>query len=126
MLSAKELENCINLLADINVMTDDNRIKQKLLEIGYQLKKELDNVSLIENMSREADARSRNMNSTDVKRLLEDNIQLFNEKEHVLKQNQELKNIIEGKIKAYDTKLNMLSQRVGDVADGLGHLLGLR
>jgi len=125
MLSAKELENCINLLADINVMTDDNRIKQKLLEIGYQLKKELDNVSLIENMSREADARSRNMNSTDVKRLLEDNIQLFNEKEHVIQQNKELQKIIDSKIKSYDTKLNIISQRVETITEGIGELIGL-
>ena len=125
MLSAKELENCINLLADINVMTDDNNIKHKLLEIGYQLKRELDNASLIENMNREVDVRSKRMSNTDVKRLLEDNIQLFNEKEQLAKQNLELKNILDSKLKAYDTKLGILSGRVESIIGGIGELLGL-
>lgn len=125
MLSAKELENCIDLLADINVITNNNDIKRKLLEIGYTLKRELDNVSLIENMGREVDSRSIRMNNSDVKRLLEDNIQLFNEKEHALKQNQELCKVIDSKLKSYDAKIDIMRRSVDSIINGIAEIKGL-
>ena len=115
MLSSKELNRCIELLADINTMTDNNEIKYKLLEIGYTLKKELDNTSLIESMSKDVKNRANNIGSLDVKRLLEDNIQLFNEKARALKQNKELRDIIDSKLQIYETKLGMVTNSVNEV-----------
>ena len=122
MLSSKELNRCIDLLADINTMTDNNDIKLKLLEIGYSLKKELDNVALIESMGRDMDNRSRNMGSLDVKRLLEDNVQLFNEKEKALKQNKELREILDSKLQVYETKLAMVTNSINEVRSGIEHI----
>ena len=122
MLSSKELNICIDLLADINTMTDNNDIKLKLLEIGYSLKKELDNVALIESMGRDMDNRSRNMGSLDVKRLLEDNVQLFNEKEKALKQNKELREILDSKLQVYETKLAMVTNSINEVRSSIEHI----
>ncbi len=122
MLSSEELNRCIDLLADINTMTNNNDIRMKLLEIGYSLKKELDNVSLIESMSRDMDNRARNMGSLDVKRLLEDNVQLFNEKEKALKQNKELRDILDSKLQIYETKLNMVTNSIHEVRNGIEHI----
>lgn len=115
MLSSNELNKCIELLADINTMTNDRNIKTKLLEIGYTLKKELDNTSLIESMDRDINNRANNMGPLDIKRLLEDNIQLFNEKERVLKQNKELREILDSKLQIYETKLGMITSTMSDV-----------
>lgn len=115
MLSSNELNNCIGLLADINSMTNDNNIKMKLLEIGYSLKRELDTVTLIESMGKDIDGRARNMDSIDVKRLLEDNVQLFNEKERAMKQNKELREVIESKLQIYETKLGMVADSVSQI-----------
>jgi hypothetical protein len=115
MLSSNELNKCIELLADINTMTNDRNIKTKLLEIGYTLKKELDNTSLIESMDRDINNRVSNMGTLDVKRLLEDNVQLFNEKERVLKQNKELREILDSKLQIYETKLGMITNTMSDV-----------
>ena len=115
MLSSNELNKCIELLADINTMTNDRNIKTKLLEIGYTLKKELDNTSLIESMDRDINNRVSNMGPLDIKRLLEDNIQLFNEKERVLNQNKELREILDSKLQIYETKLGMITSAMSDV-----------
>ena len=122
MLTSKELNKCIELLADINTMTNNNDIKMKLLEIGYSLKRELDNVSLIESMNADMDNRARNMGSLDVKRLLEDNVQLFNEKERALKQNKELRDIIDSKLQIYETKLSLVTNSVNEVRKGVESL----
>lgn len=122
MLTSKELNKCIELLADINTMTNNNDIKMKLLEIGYSLKRELDNVSLIESMNADMDNRARNMGSLDVKRLLEDNVQLFNEKERAIKQNKELRDIIDSKLQIYETKLSLVTNSVNEVRKGVESL----
>ena len=122
MLTSKELNKCIELLADINTMTNNNDIKMKLLEIGYSLKRELDNVSLIESMNADMENRARNMGSLDVKRLLEDNVQLFNEKERALKQNKELRDIIDSKLQIYETKLNLVTNSVNEVKKSIESL----
>lgn len=122
MLTSKELNKCIELLADINTMTNNNDIKMKLLEIGYSLKRELDNVSLIESMNADMENRARNMGSLDVKRLLEDNVQLFNEKERALKQNKELRDIIDSKLQIYETKLSLVTNSVNEVRKGVESL----
>ena len=122
MLTSKELNKCIELLADINTMTNNNDIKMKLLEIGYSLKRELDNVSLIEKMNADMDNRVRNMGSLDVKRLLEDNVQLFNEKERALKQNNELRDIIDSKLQIYETKLSLVTNSVNELRKGVESL----
>ena len=115
MLSSKVLENCIELLAEINTKTNDNYIKSRVLSIGYTLKQELDDVSLIESMNKDINNRASNMGSLDTKRLLEDNIQLFNEKEKVLKQNKELKDIIDSKLQIYETKLGMITNSMNEI-----------
>jgi hypothetical protein len=66
-------------------------------------------------MDRDINNRANNMGPLDVKRLLEDNIQLFNEKERVLKQNKELREILDSKLQIYETKLGMITSTMSDV-----------
>ena len=70
-------------------------------------------------MHGEIEARAKNMGSLGIKRLLEDNIQLFNEKEHALKQNKELKDIIDSKLQLYEAKLNLTERVVNKVRNSL-------
>lgn len=112
MLSTKELNTCIELLADINRMSNDNSIKMKTLDIGYILKQELDNVSLIESMSDDIRNRQNGMGSMDVKRLLEDNIQLYNEKEKLVKQNKKLRELLDSKLKVFEEKTTILTEKI--------------
>jgi tRNA 2-selenouridine synthase SelU len=115
MLSSLELKNCIELLCEIDSLAKNNDIKLKLLEIGYVLKKEFDNVSLIEDMRSDVNSRIESMDLIDTKRLLEDNIQLFNEKERAIKQNKELVNVIESKLKIYESKANFIEAKVSEI-----------
>jgi tRNA 2-selenouridine synthase SelU len=115
MLSSLELKNCIELLCEIDSLAKNNNITLKLLEIGYILKKEFNNVSLIENMKSDVNSRVENMDSINIKRLLEDNIQLFNEKERALKQNKELVNVIESKLKIYESKANLIEAKMSEI-----------
>ena len=115
MLSSLELKNCIELLCEIDSLAKNNDIKLKLLEIGYVLKKEFDNVSLIEDMKSDVDSRATSMDLIDTKRLLEDNVQLFNEKERAIKQNKELVNVIESKLKIYESKANFIEAKVSEI-----------
>lgn len=109
MLGSKELNTCIELLAEINSRTEDRVIRTKALEIGYILKEELDNMTLVESMSNDVRHRENNM---DTKRLLEDNIQLFNEKEKVLKQNRELKMLLDQKLMVFEEKTAFLTDEI--------------
>jgi hypothetical protein len=82
MLSSQSLNRCIDLLAQINSVSASN-VRQMALEIGYILKQELDIVVSIE----QAASGDRNPRSLDPKSMLQDNIQLFNENQKLLKEN---------------------------------------
>ena len=106
MISSQDLEKCINLLAQIsNGAPYDTR--QKALEIGYILKKELDVVKGIEQAS--AEERMRHM---DMQGLINDNVQLFHENHKLLQENMNLKGLLEARVTAIAAKMQNISSDV--------------
>ena len=103
MLSSQSLNRCIDLLAQINSVGASN-VRQMALEIGYILKQELDIVTSIE----QAASGDRNPHSLDPKSMLQDNIQLFNENQKLLKENMELRGML-------DTRVNFISSKVEEM-----------
>lgn len=103
MLSSQSLNRCIDLLAQINSVGASN-VRQMALEIGYILKQELDIVVSIE----QAASGDRNPHSLDPKSMLQDNIQLFNENQKLLKENMELRGML-------DTRVNFISSKVEEM-----------
>lgn len=96
MIDKDSLSRGIDILADLNAKIKDNADKAKLLELGYILKQELMFVKKWE--TEQLDDRSRGRKNIDLKKLLEDNTQLFNENRTLLEANNRMRNIIEQKI----------------------------
>ena len=107
MISSNDLEKCINLLAQIsNGASYDDR--QKAVEIGYILKKELDIVSDIERNH------SQQRHPT-MEGLVNDNVQLFHENQKLLKENMELKTMLESRVTSISAKMNQVCMDVSSV-----------
>jgi hypothetical protein len=113
MISAKDLNRCIDILAELNARADQNS-KRLILEIGYILKTELNNVNAWDASQREDRERGKHGN-IDVKKLLEDNTQLFKENEKLIELNQKLKDVIEQRIPHVE-------QSIGGVNEKFEHL----
>ena len=117
MISSNDLQKCINLLAQIsNYATYDNR--QKALEIGYILKKELDIVTGVEKMSQESN-RGRNL---DMQGLINDNVQLFHENQKLLNENMELKTMLESRVNDIALKIHTVSSSISQVNQMISNL----
>lgn len=101
MLSLKELDRCIDILAQLNVDANTEE-KELLLEIGFILKQEYDTVKNIEKSS-ENNTKNGKINT---KHLLDDNVQLFNENRKLIEQNKQLKKIIDQTIPNINEKIN--------------------
>ena len=95
MISAKDLRRCIDNLAELNAGADSNT-KRLVLEVGYILKQELESV---EAWNRQFKGnKNRGYGDIDVKKLLEDNTQLFNENKQLQDLNMKLKEVIDARI----------------------------
>ena len=93
MISAKDLNRCIDILAELNAGAD-TRTKRLILEVGYILKQELETVNAWD--AAQLDNRERGRHpQIDVKKLLEDNTQLFNENKKLYEDNLKLKEVID-------------------------------
>jgi hypothetical protein len=103
MLSSKSLNRCIGLLAEINSAGTTN-VRQMALEVGYILKQELDTVISIE----QAASSGRNPHTLNPKSVIQDNIQLFNENQKLLKENMELRTML-------DSRVNFLSSKMDEI-----------
>lgn len=105
MLTTKELDRCIDILAMLNI--DANSAERELLlEIGYILKHEYDVVANIEHSSE----RNTKKGNLDSKKLLDDNVQLFNENRKLIENNKQLKKIIDETIPQIDRQINSTKQ----------------
>ena len=117
MISGRDLNRCIDLLADINVKAD-SETKRKLLEIGYILKTELNTVSAWEQQQARENKTGRH-SEIDVRKLMEDNTQLFNENQALNELNLKLKQVIderiphvEGAIKGVNDRVTVLTETI--------------
>ena len=104
MISSNDLQNCINMLAQISNGAP-HTTRQMAVEIGYILKKELDIVTEIENKS--------NRRTPDMQGLMNDNVQLFHENQKLLNENMELKNLLEARVTGISAQLHSVC---GDVS----------
>ena len=106
MISAKDLNRCIDILAELNVNATQHD-KRLILEVGYILKQELETVNAWDASQLSNRERGRQQN-IDVKKLLEDNTQLFNENKKLQEINLSLKETI-------DQRIPRIAEMVGTV-----------
>jgi CHASE3 domain sensor protein len=114
MLSSQSLNRCIDLLAQINSVGASN-VRQMALEIGYILKQELDIVVSIE----QAASGDRNPHSLDPKSMLQDNIQLFNENQKLLKENMELRGMLDSRVNFISSKVEEMRREIAAVNNNI-------
>jgi regulator of replication initiation timing len=112
MISAEDLNRCIDNLADLSANASQLD-KRKLLEIGYILKTELDTV----NAWNKSVSKERDMRGIDVKKLLEDNTQLFNENKKLQEILAKMKSVIEDRIPRVESQINNVNEKVNNFQD---------
>ena len=109
MIDAKELNRCIDLLAELSAEAN-SRQKRLILEVGYILKQELDVVNAWDASQRSDRERGRHQ-MIDVKKLLEDNTQLFNENKKLMELNLKMKEVIDKKIPLVETAIKGVNDK---------------
>jgi len=114
MLSSQSLNRCIDLLAQINSVGASN-VRQMALEIGYILKQELDIVVSIE----QAASGDRSTHNLDPKSMLQDNIQLFNENQKLLKENMELRGMLDSRVNFISSKVEEMRREIAAVNNNI-------
>ena len=85
--------------------------RQKAVEVGCILKKELDIVTTIE----QRNATEQDGRHLDVQGLINDNVQLFHENHKLLQANMELKNMLDSRIANIATRIQLLTNSVAEV-----------
>lgn len=120
MIEAHDLNRCIDLLAEINLTADSNT-KRKILEIGYILKQELDIVSDW-NAQQAREKKTGRHSEIDVRKLMEDNTQLFNECHKLQELNVKLKQVIDEKIPYIEHAINGVNDKVGVLTESINKL----
>ena len=111
MITAKDLSHCIDNLAEINacIGNGNSAIKRLILEVGYILKQELDTVSAWDAQFKGDKFKGHGI---DVKKLMEDNTQLFNENQKLHQINLQLKEVIDQKIPKVENAIQTINQKV--------------
>ena len=115
MIDAKTLSKCIDNLAEINASVNDNSIKRLILEVGYILKQELDNVNA---WNAQFGKNSKDV-PIDVHKLIEDNTQLFNENKKLNELNMKLKEVIDEKIPRVEHAISGINTRFETLSEVL-------
>jgi hypothetical protein len=119
MINEKDLNKCIDNLAEINgLIGGDSNIRRLLLEVGYILKQELEVVSSWNTQFNNTN-KLRGYGNVDVKKLIEDNTQLFNENRQLLDANLKLKAIIDSKIPYIEEKTNIITNGINHLSKSL-------
>lgn len=110
MISAKDLSHCIDNLAEINACLGSGNValKRLVLEVGYILKQELDTVSAWNAQVKHDRLKGYNV---DVKKLMEDNTQLFNENKKLYELNLKLKEVIDQRIPKVENAVNTINEK---------------
>lgn len=110
MISSNDLQKCINLLAQMSNGASYD-VRQKAVEVGYILKKELDIVVGIEQIS----ANNQRGRQIDMQGLINDNVQLFHENQKLLHENMELKSILETRVNSIAAKMQSVCGEISQV-----------
>ena len=111
MITAKDLSHCIDNLAEINACLGrgNSALKRLVLEVGYILKQELDTVRAWDAQFKEDRFKGHNI---DVKKLMEDNTQLFNENKQLHELNLKLKEAIDQRIPKVENAVQAINEKV--------------
>lgn len=120
MISAKDLNRCIDILAELNASADQHS-KRLILEIGYILKQEL---SIVEtwDKSQLSDRERGRQAKIDVKKLLEDNTQLFKENQKLMELNLKMKDVIEQRIPNVEQLIGRVNGKFETLENALNKL----
>lgn len=118
MISKEQLDKCINILAELNARMTSTKDKTLLLEIGYIIKQELDNVTAWE----EAHPRSGSFKQVDTNKLLEDNIQLCRENQTLIQSVNELKTMFEKALPSVQTRLQLIGEKFDTLNENINRL----
>ena len=113
MITEESLTKCIDYLAEINANLSNNALRRMVLEVGYILKQELDNVTTWNKQFGE----NKKPTNIDVRKLIEDNTQLFNENRKLHEANLKLKDVIDGKIPHLESTINSLNSRINTFSE---------
>ena len=108
MISIEDLNKCISNLAELNARTNSHADKTLLLEIGYILKQEIDNVNA---WNQANNPRGRGVKQIDVQKLLEDNTQLYNENQKLIAALNELTKMFEKALPSVQTQLQLIGEK---------------
>ena len=119
MISAKDLRRCIDILAELNVHANSQE-KRLILEVGYILKQELNAVEAWDSQIKSN--KERGYNNIDVKKLLEDNTQLFNENAKLQELNIRLKQTIDERIPLIERNIASVNDRVKTMNENLKNM----
>ena len=117
MISSRDLNRCIQLLAEINAKTSNVSTKEMTLEIGYILKQELDVVAEIERRRPHEQTTMFNIDS-----LYRDNTQLFQNNQKLIEENMRLKELVEERTNDIERAISNLTNRVIDINNKLNEL----
>lgn len=112
MISENDLNRCLEILATLSTTSTRND-RQLLLEMGYIIKQELENVQAW-NKTNNPRERGRNI---DVNKLLADNTQLYKENQTLIETVGKLKDIIDHKIPQLENHLEYATQKCGALND---------
>ncbi len=108
MIDEKTLNKCIENLAEINANLSSSALRRLVLEVGYILKQELDNVSV---WNQQFQGDKFKGHQIDIKKLMEDNTQLFNENRKLHELNMKLKEVIDQRIPKVEHAINGINSK---------------
>lgn len=104
MLNSKQLDKCLDVLQELRDSAERHGILEKLLEVGYILKKERDVVLVEETQA---------SRTVDPRLLMRDNIQLMQENAKLKSANQKLSEIVGVKIPCIQKMGEEITSRIG-------------
>ena len=107
MISSRDLDKCLKHLSVIGNRAPYD-IRQRVIEIAAILSKELDVVAAIENTP-DANHMLRNL---DQNQLIRDNIQLYQENSKLVKENIDLKDMLESKAQSISAKMQNIYDNI--------------
>lgn len=115
MIDENTLNRCLDYLAELNARVNANDLKQYILEMGYIVKQELE---LVERWNQQFGNNNPNqIPNMDIKKLIEDNTQLFNENKKLLEVNMQLKKAIDERLISIEKKINNVNQSISTFSD---------
>lgn len=119
MINSKDLNRGIDILATLNAKIKDNESKTLLLELGYILKQEL---LFVQKWDEQQSSNRNRGTNIDLKKLLEDNTQLFNENRVLVESVNKMKQFIESKIPTIEDKIERILRETNSITNKIDNL----